>query len=85
MLRLVLTYEKANARPVRLATVGDEKLISSAARAALEEAVLRATAIDEIDPTLGRIELAEAHKLAEILAMFIPNIGNAQPAAVPVM
>jgi len=85
MLRLVLTYEKANARPVRLATVGDRNLISTAARAALDEAVLRATAIEEIDPTLGRIELAEAHKLAEILAMFIPNIHNPQPATAAVM
>lgn len=85
MLRLALMFERANARPVRVATVGDRGLVSSAARTALQEALLRAAAIDEVDPALGCIELAEAHKLQEILAAFMPELRDATLAPAPVM
>ena len=63
---LVVVYRNKG-KILPIASVSDSGMIQRAARRAVSEARNRAKEARGIDPALGALHLAEAHKLSEIL------------------
>jgi len=76
-IELAIVYEHRG-RPLRLARVRDRRLLSAAASAAVIEAEREAADLARHDAVLGRIQMAEAQKLREVLD---PIIGPPPMAA----
>jgi hypothetical protein len=75
-IELAIIYEHRG-RPLRLARVRDRRLLTAAASAAVLEAEREAMDLSRHDAVLGRVQLAEAAKLREVLASIIGPVPRA--------
>jgi len=68
-------------RVIPIATVSDPQFVMQAARHAMTEASAQANLIAAIDPALGRLHTAEAHRVHEILGAAANEVSRGRPAA----
>jgi hypothetical protein len=74
---LAVIYQHGG-RPLRLARIRDHRLLVAAASAAVAEAEREAVDLARHDAVLGRVQMAEAQKLRQVLE---PIIGPPPRAA----
>src|SRR5690242_11492538 len=70
-LSLAILYTPTCGRPLRVATIADERLLIEAARAAIQEAESRAAQLSLQDSELSKIEEEEAIRLRGIFTMLL--------------
>lgn len=73
-LSLAILYTPTCGKPLRVATIADERLLMEAARAAIQEAESRAAQLSFRDSELSRIEEEEAIRLRWIFTALLMEV-----------
>jgi hypothetical protein len=69
---LAILYAPEGQKPLSVARINDQNLLSAAAAAAVFEAEQAASELLEEDETLGLLQLEEAAKLRRVLSLLLP-------------